>query len=205
MEQVTGIILAGGRGSRMGGVDKGLERFQGQPLAFRAMMRLIPQVSEVLINANRNIGVYEGFGVTVLPDPIDGYQGPLAGMLSGLPYTETEFLQAVPCDVPNFPSDLVSRLHEGLVSSGMPLAYPVTIEADGTRQPHPVFLLMRAEVHDSLLVYLQQGGRKIDRWTSDLGAAEVVFPDPAAFFNANTVDELRALEAPGAPGAPGTP
>ncbi|MDP4801473.1 MAG: NTP transferase domain-containing protein, partial [Burkholderiaceae bacterium] len=96
MEQVTGIILAGGRGSRMGGVDKGLERFQGQPLAFRAMMRLVPQVADVLINANRNIGVYEGFGVTVLPDPIEGYQGPLAGMLSGLPYCETDFLQAIP-------------------------------------------------------------------------------------------------------------
>ena len=196
MEQVTGIILAGGRGSRMGGVDKGLERFQGQPLAFRAMMRLVPQVADVLINANRNIGVYEGFGVTVLPDPIEGYQGPLAGMLSGLPYCETDFLQAIPCDVPNFPTDLVARLHAGLLASGLQLAYPVTIEADGSRQHHPVFLLMRGEVHDSLLVYLQQGGRKIDRWTADLGAAEVIFPDGAAFMNANTVEELRALEAP---------
>ena len=196
MEQVTGIILVGGRGSRMGGVYKGLERFQGQPLAFRAMMRLVPQVADVLINANRNIGVYEGFVVTVLPDPIEGYQGPLAGMLSGLPYCETDFLQAIPCDVPNFPTDLVARLHAGLLASGLPLAYPVTIEADGSRQPHPVFLLMRGEVHDSLLVYLQQGGRKIDRWTADLGAAEVIFPDGAAFMNANTVEELRALEAP---------
>ncbi|MFZ9104386.1 MAG: NTP transferase domain-containing protein, partial [Burkholderiaceae bacterium] len=95
-DQVTGLILAGGRGSRMGGVDKGLERFQGEPMAVRAMVRLMPQVGDVVINANRNIGVYDSFGVTVLMDAIEGYQGPLAGMLAGLSYAETPYLQAVP-------------------------------------------------------------------------------------------------------------
>jgi molybdopterin-guanine dinucleotide biosynthesis protein A len=193
-DQVTGLILAGGRGSRMGGVDKGLERFQGEPMAVRAMVRLMPQVSDVVINANRNIGVYDSFGVTVLMDAIEGYQGPLAGMLAGLSYSETPYLQAIPCDVPNFPTDLVSRLLKAAVEANAALAMPVTVEPDGRRQTHPVFLLMRADVHDSLLQYITKGGRKIDQWTKTLDALEVEFPDSQAFFNVNTLDELKELE-----------
>jgi molybdopterin-guanine dinucleotide biosynthesis protein A len=194
IDQVTGLILAGGRGSRMGGVDKGLERFQGEPMAVRAMVRLMPQVSDVVINANRNIGVYDSFGVTVLMDAIEGYQGPLAGMLAGLSYSETPYLQAIPCDVPNFPTDLVSRLLKAAVEANAALAMPVTVEPDGRRQTHPVFLLMRADVHDSLLQYITKGGRKIDQWTKTLDALEVEFPDSQAFFNVNTLDELKELE-----------
>jgi molybdopterin-guanine dinucleotide biosynthesis protein A len=194
IDQVTGLILAGGRGSRMGGVDKGLERFQGEPMAVRAMVRLMPQVSDVVINANRNIGVYDSFGVTVLMDAIEGYQGPLAGMLAGLSYSETPYLQAIPCDVPNFPTDLVSRLLKAVVEANAALAMPVTVEPDGRRQTHPVFLLMRADVHDSLLQYITKGGRKIDQWTKTLDALEVEFPDSQAFFNVNTLDELKELE-----------
>jgi molybdopterin-guanine dinucleotide biosynthesis protein A len=194
IDQVTGLILAGGRGSRMGGVDKGLERFQGEPMAVRAMVRLMPQVSDVVINANRNIGVYDSFGVTVLMDAIEGYQGPLAGMLAGLSYSETPYLQAIPCDVPNFPTDLVSRLLKAALEANAALAMPVTVEPDGRRQTHPVFLLMRADVHDSLLQYITKGGRKIDQWTKTLDALEVEFPDSQAFFNVNTLDELKELE-----------
>lgn len=194
-DQVTGLILAGGRGSRMGGVDKGLERFQGEPMAVRAMVRLMPQVGDVVVNANRNIGVYDSFGVTVLMDAIEGYQGPLAGMLAGLSYAETPYLQAVPCDVPHFPTDLVQRLLQAAIQENAALAMPVTVEPDGRRQTHPVFLLMRADVHDSLLQYVTKGGRKIDQWTKTLDALEVEFPDSQAFFNVNTLDELKELES----------
>jgi len=192
--QVTGLILAGGRGSRMGGVDKGLERFQGEPLAARAMMRLMPQVEEVVINANRNIGAYDSFGLTVLMDAVEGFQGPLAGMLAGLSYVETAYLLAVPCDVPHFPEDLVDRLLRAVVEKGAALAMPVTIEPNGRRQTHPVFLLMRADIHDSLHDFVTKGGRKIDAWTSTLGAIEVEFPCSRAFFNVNTLEDLRDLE-----------
>ncbi|MGA0004610.1 MAG: molybdenum cofactor guanylyltransferase MobA [Burkholderiaceae bacterium] len=192
--QVTGLILSGGRGSRMGGVDKGLERFNGEPMAARAMMRLMPQVEEVVINANRNIGTYDSFGVTVLMDALEDFQGPLAGMLAGLSYVETTYLQAVPCDVPNFPTDLVSKLLNALKDANASVAMPVTQGPDGRRQVHPVFLLMRADVHDSLLNFLTSGGRKIDRWTDSLGAVEVEFPQDSDFFNVNTLEDLKDLE-----------
>jgi molybdopterin-guanine dinucleotide biosynthesis protein A len=178
----------------MGGVDKGLERFNGEPMAARAMMRLMPQVEEVVINANRNIGTYDSFGVTVLMDALEDFQGPLAGMLAGLSYVETTYLQAVPCDVPNFPTDLVSKLLNALKDANASVAMPVTQGPDGRRQVHPVFLLMRADVHDSLLNFLTSGGRKIDRWTDSLGAVEVEFPQDSDFFNVNTLEDLKDLE-----------
>ncbi|MEY4725313.1 MAG: molybdenum cofactor guanylyltransferase MobA [Pseudomonadota bacterium] len=193
-DHVTGLILAGGRGSRMGGVDKGLERFCGQPMAFRAVLRLMPQVKETIINANRNLGAYENFGAEVVMDTLEGFQGPLAGFLAGLSVSTTPYLQAVPCDVPNFPEDLVQRLLEAAMRDNAPLAMPVTVESDGRRQTHPVFLLMRADVHDSLMQYVTKGGRKIDQWTKTLEALEVEFPDSQAFFNVNTLDELKELE-----------
>ncbi len=194
-DQVTGLILAGGRGSRMGGVDKGLERFLGEPMAFRAVLRLMPQVRETMINANRNLGSYENFGVEVIMDTIEGYQGPLAGFLACLSVATTPYVQAVPCDVPHFPTDLVSRLLQAAEAADSPLAMPVTVEPDGRRQTHPVFLLMRVDVHDSLFQYVNSGGRKIDAWTQSLGAIEVEFPDSQAFFNVNTLDELKELES----------
>ncbi len=197
---VTGLVLAGGRGSRMGGLDKGLERFKGEPMAFRAVLRLMPQVRETVINANRNLGAYENFGVEVVMDTIEGYQGPLAGFLAGLAVVSTPYLQAVPCDVPNFPADLVSRLLQAAEAADAPLAMPVTVEADGRRQVHPVFLLMRADVHDSLIHYVTKGGRKIDEWTKTLNALEVEFPDSQAFFNVNTIEELKELEGRGSAG-----
>jgi molybdopterin-guanine dinucleotide biosynthesis protein A len=196
-DRVTGLILAGGRGSRMGGTDKGLQPLRGMPMAMHVLWRLAPQVVDVVINANRNLGAYEGFGRTVVPDASADFQGPLAGMLAGLPYCETEWMMVVPCDTPRLPTDLVARLLEAAEHVDAPVAMPVTVEADGRRQTHPVFLLIRGDLYDSLSVFMQNGGRKIDAWTGSIGAIEVPFDDPAAFFNANTLAELNQLEQVG--------
>ena len=196
-DRVTGLILAGGRGSRMGGTDKGLQPLRGMPMAMHVLWRLAPQVVDVVINANRNLGAYEGFGRTVVPDASADFQGPLAGMLAGLPYCETEWMMVVPCDTPHLPIDLVARLLEAAEHVDAPVAMPVTVEADGRRQTHPVFLLIRGDLYDSLSVFMQNGGRKIDAWSGSIGAIEVPFEDPAAFFNANTLAELNQLEQVG--------
>jgi molybdopterin-guanine dinucleotide biosynthesis protein A len=196
-DRVTGLILAGGRGSRMGGTDKGLQPLRGMPMAMHVLWRLAPQVVDVVINANRNLGAYEGFGRTVVPDASADFQGPLAGMLAGLPYCETEWMMVVPCDTPHLPIDLVARLLEAAEHVDAPVAMPITVEADGRRQTHPVFLLIRGDLYDSLSVFMQNGGRKIDAWTGSIGAIEVPFDDPAAFFNANTLAELNQLEQVG--------
>lgn len=188
-EQVTGLILAGGRGSRMGGVDKGLQNFRGLPLAMHAMLRLAPQVGEVMINANRNLGAYESFGAPVWPDALPDFAGPLAGFLAGLERCETPYLVTVPCDTPLFPSDLVARLGAALLAAGADIAMPHTGD-----QVQPVFCLMRTSVMESLVRFTQEGGRKIDSWTAQLACAEVPFEDESAFFNANTLEELQQLE-----------
>ena len=193
-DRVTGLILAGGRGSRMGGTDKGLQPLRGMPMAMHVLWRLAPQVIDVVINANRNLGAYEGFGRTVVPDASADFQGPLAGMLAGLPYCETDWMMVVPCDVPHLPTDLVARLLAAAEAVDAPIAMPVTVDPDGQRQTHPVFLLLRGDLYDSLSVFMQNGGRKIDAWTGSIGAIEVPFDDPAAFFNANTLAELNQLE-----------
>ncbi|MFO1329135.1 MAG: molybdenum cofactor guanylyltransferase MobA [Rubrivivax sp.] len=193
-EQITGLVLAGGRGSRMGGVDKGLQNHRGVPLALHAVLRLRPQVGQVMINANRNLGAYESLGVPVWPDTVSDFAGPLAGMLVGLEHCETEWLVTVPCDTPAFPEDLVARLAAGALADGADLAMAATREPDGQLQRQPVFCLMRAMLLESLADFLNRGERKIDRWTATLRRTEVVFDDAAAFFNANTAEELRALQ-----------
>jgi len=193
-DRVTGLILAGGRGSRMGGTDKGLQPLRGMPMAMHVLWRLAPQVIDVVINANRNLGAYEGFGRTVVPDASADFQGPLAGMLAGLPYCETDWMMVVPCDVPHLPTDLVARLLTAAEAVDAPIAMPVTVDPDGQRQTHPVFLLLRGDLYDSLSVFMQNGGRKIDLWTASVGAIEVPFDDASAFFNANTLADLNQLE-----------
>lgn len=193
-DRVTGLILAGGRGSRMGGTDKGLQPLRGMPMAMHVLWRLAPQVIDVVINANRNLGAYEGFGRTVVPDASADFQGPLAGMLAGLPYCETDWMMVVPCDVPHLPTDLVARLLTAAEAVDAPIAMPVTVDPDGQRQTHPVFLLLRGDLYDSLSVFMQNGGRKIDIWTASVGAIEVPFDDASAFFNANTLADLNQLE-----------
>lgn len=192
LDQITGLILAGGRGSRMGGVDKGLQPFRGAPMVMHAIMRLSPQVGTMIINANQNIGPYEGFGLPVWPDQLSGFEGPLAGLQTGLSHCETEYMVTAPCDSPFLPQDLVERLGAAL-AGGADLAVAVTGEGDA-RQPHPVFCLMRASVLPHLTAFLQEGGRKIEKWYRSLNFVEVNFPDEAAFRNINTLDELRRFE-----------
>ena len=120
--EITGLVLAGGRGSRMGGVDKGLQNHLGMPLAMQALLRLGPQVGALMINANRNLGAYESMGVPVWPDAQLDYPGPLAGFLAGLEHCETPYLVTVPCDTPNFPTDLVARLAAALQAEGAEIA-----------------------------------------------------------------------------------
>ena len=192
-EDITGLVLAGGRGSRMGGVDKGLQQHGGTPLALHALMRLEPQVGHMMINANRNLGAYESFGVPVWPDATADFPGPLAGFLAGLERCETPYLVTVPCDSPHFPDDLVERLGAALLAQDADLAMAVTDDADG-RQVQPVFCLMKASLMESLVRFVQSGQRKIDRWTAEHRCAEVLFDDAAAFANANTPQELQALQ-----------
>ena len=193
VEQITGLILAGGRGSRMGGVDKGLQTHLGLPLAMQALLRLQPQVGALMINANRNLAAYESMGVPVWPDALADYPGPLAGFLAGLERCETAYLVTVPCDTPNFPADLVERLAAALVAEDAQIAMAATRE-DGQLQVQPVFCLMAATLMESLVAFTQGGQRKIDRWTGQHRCATVVFDDADAFFNANTLDELQRLQ-----------
>ena len=200
-DQITGVILAGGRGSRMGGVDKGLENHQGTALALHALLRLGPQVGHLMINANRNLGAYESFGVPVWPDAVGDFAGPLAGFLAGLERCETPLLLTVPCDTPNFPDDLAARLAAALEADDAELAYAVTLE-DGREQPHPVFCLMKSALSESLVAFLHGGERKIDRWFAQHRAIGVRFDDASAFFNANTPAELAQLQQPHGPAGP---
>ncbi|MBC5766576.1 molybdenum cofactor guanylyltransferase MobA [Ramlibacter albus] len=197
-EEITGVVLAGGRGSRMGGVDKGLQNFNGMPLALHTLMRLGPQVGDVMVNANRNLSAYESFGAAVWPDAIADYAGPLAGFLVGLERCETPYLVTVPCDTPMFPQDLVSRLAEALEREGAEIAMAAAREEDGQVRTQPVFCLMKLELLESLVRFTHDGGRKIDKWTALHKTVIVPFDregdDPQAFFNANTIDELRRLE-----------
>ena len=202
---ITGLVLAGGRGSRMGGVDKGLQSFNGTPLALHAVMRLAPQVGEIMVNANRNLSAYESFGVPVWPDGLADYAGPLAGFLTGLERCETPYLLTVPCDTPLFPLDLASRLSAALVANDAEIAMvsaPEPAEGPGgapALRAQPVFCLLNATLLESLVRFTQAGGRKIDTWTAHHRTVMVPFDRPGdapdAFFNANTLAELHALES----------
>ncbi|HEY8049914.1 MAG TPA: molybdenum cofactor guanylyltransferase MobA [Ramlibacter sp.] len=197
---ITGVVLAGGRGSRMGGVDKGLQVFNGMPLAFATLVRLQPQVGHVMINANRNLGAYESFGVPVWPDVLPDYAGPLAGFLTALEQCETPWLVTVPCDTPLFPQDLVERLAQAAQEQDAEIAMAAAREEDGQIRTQPVFSLMRVELLESLVKFTADGGRKIDKWTAQHRTAVVPFDragdPPRAFFNANTLAELHELEKP---------
>ena len=201
IEAITAIILAGGRGSRMGGVDKGLQNFNGVPLALHTLLRLSPQVGDVMINANRNLAAYESFGVPVWPDstPMGDYAGPLAGFMTGLERCETPYMLTVPCDTPLFPHDLVARLADALENQSADFAVASAPEEDGQTRAQPVFCLMGTHMLESLHHFTQSGGRKIDGWTARHKVAHVAFnlpgDDARAFFNANTLAELHQLES----------
>jgi len=190
LTSVSGLILAGGKGSRMGGVDKGLQTFRGKRLVDHVYERLAPQVGGIIINANQNHDEYKSFGVRVVSDAIGGFAGPLAGLHAGLSVSKRPFLVSVPCDSPFLAADLVARLYARIDETGAELVVAKTGE-----QPHPVFSLMRRGVLDHLADFLKGGGRKIDAWYATLNVAEVAFDDEAeAFSNINTPEELAAFD-----------
>jgi molybdopterin-guanine dinucleotide biosynthesis protein A len=201
-ENITGLILAGGRGSRMGGVDKGLQNFNGIPLALHTLMRLGPQVETVMVNANRNLSAYESFGASVWPDASADFAGPLSGFVVGLERAETPYLLTVPCDTPRLPLDLAERLAGALVREGADIAMAAApeVKPDGSTEvrAQPVFCLLKIELSESLVVFTHAGGRKIDAWTAQHKTVLVPFDaptdDPLAFANINTLTELQALE-----------
>jgi molybdopterin-guanine dinucleotide biosynthesis protein A len=182
---VTGIVLAGGKGSRMGGVDKGLQPLRGRPMIEHVLARLGPQVAEVIVNANQNVPTYEKYGHRVVSDEIAGFAGPLAGLHAGLKAAAHPLVVTVPCDSPFLPEDLVLRLSRELKDRDLAVAKT-------GHQPHPVFSLMKRQVRESLEAFLAAGGRKIDAWYAALKVVEVNFDDEAdAFRNINTLEELR--------------
>ncbi len=190
--RITGIILAGGQGRRMGHVDKGLQPLRGKPMVQHVLERFAPQVDEVLINANQNIEQYQLLGCQVIADTLGGFAGPLAGLQRGLSTAAHDLVATVPCDSPFLPRDLIARLYAALIENQTELAVARTGD-----QPHPVFCLTRKSVLPGLTAFLDSGGRKIDAWYSVLRVAEVLFDDEAeGFSNINTVDELQTFDAP---------
>ena len=188
---ITGLILAGGRGSRMGGVDKGLQTLDGMPLVAHVLERLQPQVGAVLINANRHLDAYAAFGCPVIADADGSFAGPLAGLLAGLQQCTSEWLLSVPCDSPRLPGDLAARL------SAVEADVVVPVTADGRIQP--VFCLLRRSLSAELDRYLSAGGRKVESWLLAQDHRLMPFDRPGdeqAFFNANTRAELQGLESP---------
>ena len=188
-DKITGILLAGGQGRRMGGVDKGLQLLRGKPMAQHVIERFAPQVDELLINANHNIEQYQWLGYRVIPDAIGGFVGPLAGLHRGLSEATHPLVVTAPCDSPFLPLDLVAKLHAALEQQNAELAVARTGD-----QPHPVFSLCRTSVIPSLTAFLESGGRKIDVWYSQLIVVVVQFAEEAAFRNINTREELSQNE-----------
>ncbi len=195
---VTGLILAGGRGTRMGGLDKGLQPLRGEPLALHVARRLAPQVGAMVISANRNLDAYASLGAafqaSVVSDDSGDFPGPLAGMLAGLRAAPTALVLAVPCDAPNLPSDLCDRLGNALEASSADIATVVTQGSDGRATLHPVFALLRTSLADDLSAWLAAGERKVRAWYARHKHVEVAFVDEHAFYNANSLQELADLE-----------
>lgn len=182
-EPVTGLILAGGAGRRVGGADKGLLDYHGKPLVAHAIERLAPQVDTLLISANRNLGEYRAFGYPVVTDASTERLGPLAGIAAGLRTCETAWLAVCPCDCPHLPRDLVARLLAGVGRAQLAIA----ATSEGTQ---PTFMLCRRALLPALDAWLAAGERKVMAWCRNQGAAEVYFSDAHAFANFNRAEDL---------------
>ena len=193
-QDITGLILAGGRAQRMGGIDKGLIPFHGKPLIESAIDRLQPQVGTILINANRSITKYSHYGYPVLMDETPDFSGPLAGFSVGLKHCKTPYLLTSPCDSPLLPNDLAEKMGTELEKNNLELVFASSKENDGKIWSQPVFCLMKSSLQDSLDAFLCKGDLKIDRWFKELRSGTVVFENPQAFANVNTPEELAALE-----------
>jgi molybdenum cofactor guanylyltransferase len=200
-QTITGLVLAGGRGQRMGGVDKGLQILHGKPLAAHVLARLAPQVGALAISANRNRDAYTALGAPwqarVLADTLPDFPGPLAGLLAGLQAARTEWLLTAPCDSPWLPADLAERLGNAALAhsqSGADIVTATTANAEGIVSLHPVFALVRTSLADDLAAFLDAGERKVRAWYARHTAAEVAFDDERAFYNINSLQELAELD-----------
>lgn len=193
-DQISGLILAGGRGMRMGGVNKGLQILRNEPMVAHVLRRLAPQLGQISINANQDLDLYEQFGCPVISDVFSGYAGPLAGLHAGLTSCSTAYLATVPCDSPFLPTDLIMKLAQSMQNEQAQLAVAVTPASPGEErhwQQQPVFCLVKSELKSHLASFLSQGGRKVSDWYADLHIVEVPFTDIADFRNINTRAELE--------------
>ena len=192
-QEITGLILAGGRGMRMGGVDKGLQTLQGKPMILHVIQRLQPQVDRIMINANQNLDRYREFNFPVCADEKNDYAGPLAGMQAGLIHCETAYMLTAPCDTPMLPTDLVTQLATALEKSKAEIAVANTKQHDRIHR-QPVFCLMKKTVLTDLTAALERGVRKVDLWLAEKKLVDVVFDDETAFANINTLEELNHIQ-----------
>jgi molybdopterin-guanine dinucleotide biosynthesis protein A len=203
-EQITGLVLAGGRGTRMGGVDKGLQPLHSEALAAHVLRRLAPQTGPLMISANRHADSYAALGepyrATLVADTLPDFPGPLAGMLAGLRAAGTAYLLSAPCDSPWLPPNLAERLAHALDTNDADIATAATIDAHGEQSLHPVFALIRTTLADDLAAFLDAGERKVRAWYARHKTVEVVFTDERAFYNANSLQELADLERNRGPG-----
>ncbi|OAN80524.1 molybdenum cofactor guanylyltransferase MobA [Sulfitobacter sp. EhC04] len=198
MKQPLGVILAGGQATRMGGGDKGLLQLGGQSVLDRVIDRLSPQVADLALNANGDAARFAALGLPVLPDSIEGFAGPLAGVLAGLDWAAEQGADTIvtaAADTPFFPCDLVPQLL--LASEGMaqPLVLAATPDLERGRARHPTFGLWSVGLRDDLRASLEDGVRKVVQWTGRHEGREAQFPDEAAFFNINTPEDLQRAEA----------
>jgi molybdopterin-guanine dinucleotide biosynthesis protein A len=197
-EHLTGLVLAGGRGMRMGGVDKGLQTLHGEPLAAHVLKRLAPQCGALLISANRHPDTYAAlgapFGATIVADTLPGFPGPLAGLLAGLRSARSAYLLSVPCDTPGLPTDLAAHLAHAMDTNQADIVTVTTADAQGRVSLHPVFALLRTTLADDLAAFLDAGERKVRAWYARHKTVEVSFTDERAFYNINSLQELSDLE-----------
>ncbi len=192
-KQITGLILAGGKAKRMGGIDKGLFVINEKYLISHVIQNLESQVEVLLINANRNIEIYKTFNKPIVLDLTDERLGPLGGIQAGLSKCETPYMISIPCDVPKIPLNICEKLYLKLLEEKADCAMPLTTDINGIERTHPAILLLKTNLVDSLNVFLDSGERKIDKWTRDLKCIEVKFENESGFININKPDDISSI------------
>ncbi len=190
---ITGLVLAGGNARRMGGVDKGLLKVKNKYLISHVLDRMNSQVGFLMINANRNIDIYQTLSDHVVQDKTRERLGPLAGIQAGLINCKTQFMIAVPCDVPMLPLDICEKLYLRLVEQNADCVMPVTLGETGDKRTHPAILLLKTSLINSINIFLASGGRKIDQWTGKLNCIEVLFKNNSQFVNINSPEDIDSF------------